>query len=98
MNKALSVIEEQIAKYELLATQKTKKQNEYLEVVEQLREIVKKCNLHSVSGSLPSDEDILEKYIEYKNKLTQPLTDYDDFRLQTAFENAAKWMRDLLRQ
>ena len=30
MNKALSVIEGQIAKYELLATQESKKQKEYL--------------------------------------------------------------------
>lgn len=51
MNKALAVIEEQIAKYELLATQKTKKQSEYLEVAEQLRDVVKNCNLQNVSGS-----------------------------------------------
>ena len=51
MNKALAVIEEQIAKYELLATQKTKKQSEYLEVAEQLRNVVKNCNLHVVSNN-----------------------------------------------
>ena len=52
MDKALSAIEEQIAKYELLATQKTKKQSEYLEVSEQLRNVVKNCNLQNVNNRL----------------------------------------------
>jgi len=66
MNKALSVIEGQIAKYELLATQETQEQKEYLEVVQQLKNVIKNCNSQNVSGSLAFEElgKLIEKYDE----------------------------------
>lgn len=47
-----------------------------------------------LSNQSVSDEEIGNEFKKYLSKLITPITDFEKFRIEIAFEYAAKWMRD----